>query len=94
MKKDDLQFDSIIGIMLILQAKFTQNIIAAVQQFQSSCFTGSIFSDKRSNAIHIQALSNFLKLILLVFSRLLRLSDQINNHIILAILKVTRLDTQ
>ena len=94
MKKDDFQLDSLIGIVLILQAKFTQNIIAAVQQFQSSCFTGSIFSDKRSNAIHIQALSNFLKLILLVFSRLLRLSDQINNRIILAILKVTRLDTQ
>lgn len=32
--------------------------------------------------------------IFLVFCRLFRLSDQINNRIILAILKMTRLDTQ
>ena len=66
MIEGNLQLDTIVAVMLILQPEVSENRVGAVQQFNGCRFTGCIFPDKGRRVECIQLRSNLLKLILFI----------------------------
>ena len=86
--EDKLQLDAVIGIMLILQAEITENGIAAIEQIDGGCLTGSIFANEGHRVKYIKLIGNSLQLVLFIFRCLFGFCYKVNGEVIAAIFKI------